>query len=142
MWTISLSSAALFLALTTTSATAFVKSADSALVIGPPRHHHHHRMFHPRGWSLATIPTRLASTKTDLDTPKTLPDFANKKEYMKYMETVSLLPKGFSIGTADGTFVSKEAPGMGDLKIRGTVIYLTEGATENWAAVFTQNKVS
>jgi len=133
MWT-SLSSTAFLLALSTTSATAFVKSGAS---ISRPH------LSHAVGqWRLATVPTRLASsTKTYLDTPKTLPEFANKKEYMKYMETVSVLPKGFSIGTADGTFVSKEAPGLGNLKIRGTVIYLTEGATEHWAAVFTQNKV-
>jgi hypothetical protein len=57
------------------------------------------------------------------------------------MESVAGLPKGFATGTADGTFISKEAPGMGNLKIRGTVIYLTEGPTTNWAAVFTSNKV-
>jgi N-acetylglutamate synthase/N-acetylornithine aminotransferase len=36
--------------------------------------------------------------------------------------------------------VSQEAPAMGKLPISGTVIHLTEGPTENWAAVFTKNK--
>jgi hypothetical protein len=30
---------------------------------------------------------------------------------------------------------------LGNLPIRATVLYLTEGPTENWAAVFTSNKV-
>jgi hypothetical protein len=30
---------------------------------------------------------------------------------------------------------------LGKLKIRATVIHLTEGPTENWAACFTSNKV-
>jgi hypothetical protein len=75
------------------------------------------------------------------DTPTTLPDFASKADYLEYMETVSDLPKGFACGTAQGTFVSEEAPALGSLPIRGTVIHLTEGATDNWAAVFTTNKV-
>jgi len=57
------------------------------------------------------------------------------------MKTVSTLPQGFAVGTADGTFVSEEAPALGDLPIRGTIIHLTDGPTENWAAVFTQNRV-
>jgi hypothetical protein len=60
---------------------------------------------------------------------------------MEYMRTVAALPSGFAVGTADGTFVSAEAPSMGNLPIRATVIYLTEGPTPNWAAVFTKNKV-
>jgi hypothetical protein len=51
------------------------------------------------------------------------------------------LPSGFAVGTAKGTFVSVEAPSMGDLPIRATVIHLTEGPTDSWAAVFTSNKV-
>ena len=76
------------------------------------------------------------------DTPEILPDFASKDEYLQYMETVSALPKGFATGTADGKFVSEEAPALGNLPIRGSVIHLTEGATDSWAAVFTKNKVS
>ena len=75
------------------------------------------------------------------DTPVELPSFGSSDEYLAYMEGVSALPKGFAIGTADGTFVSEEAPALGNLKIRGTVIQLTEGPTENWAAVFTKNRV-
>jgi hypothetical protein len=38
---------------------------------------------------------------------------------MEYLETVSQLPKGFATGTADGTSISVEAPGLGSLKVRG-----------------------
>jgi hypothetical protein len=83
---------------------------------------------------------RAATTKPG-DTPEILPDFASKDEYLTYMEGVSALPKGFATGTASGTFVSVEAPALGALPIRATVIHLTEGPTDNWAAVFTSNKV-
>jgi hypothetical protein len=75
------------------------------------------------------------------DTPETLPDFKTAEDYLKYMESVSALPKGFSTGTADGTFVSVEAPSLGNLKIRGTIIYVSSGPTDNWAACYTSNKV-
>lgn len=75
------------------------------------------------------------------DTPETLPDFANKEEYLKFMEPLSGLPSGFATGTANGKFVSVEAPALGPLPIRGTVIHLTDGPTDNWAATFTKNKV-
>ena len=45
------------------------------------------------------------------------------------------------MGTASGNFVSVEAPAMGPLPIKATVIHLTEGPTDSWAAVFTSNKV-
>jgi hypothetical protein len=83
---------------------------------------------------------RSAATKPG-DTPEILPDFASKDDYLKYMEGASALPKGFATGTASGTFVSVEAPALGALPIRATVIHLTEGPTDNWAAVFTSNKV-
>jgi hypothetical protein len=76
------------------------------------------------------------------DTPVVLPEFANAAEYLAYMETVAKLPAGFAVGTADGTFVSQEAPDLGKLPIRGTILHLTNGPTDNWAAVYTQNKVS
>lgn len=75
------------------------------------------------------------------DTPETLPDFESAQAYLEYLESVSALPKGFATGTADGTFVSVEAPSLGDLKIRGTVIHVTNGPTDNWAACYTSNKV-
>jgi len=82
----------------------------------------------------------VASTKLG-DTDLILPDFATKEEYEKYMIAAGKLPAGFAVGTAKGTFVSVEAPSMGDLPIRATVIHLTEGPTDSWAAVFTSNKV-
>lgn len=75
------------------------------------------------------------------DTPEILPDFETAHDYLEYMESVSSLPKGFATGTADGTFVSVEAPSLGNLKIRGTVIQVTSGPTDSWAACFTSNKV-
>lgn len=83
----------------------------------------------------------LSSTAASTDTPEVLPDFKDKESYLAYMETVSGLPKGFASGTANGKFVSVEAPALGPLPIRATVIYLTEGPTDNWAAVFTKNRV-
>ena len=46
------------------------------------------------------------------------------------------------MGTAKGTFVSVEAPALGPLPIKATVIHLTEGPSESWGAVFTGNRVS
>lgn len=70
-----------------------------------------------------------------------LPEFESEESYLEYLATVSTLPQGFATGTAIGKFVSREAPLLGDLPIRGTVIHLTDGPTESWAAVFTQNRV-
>lgn len=61
---------------------------------------------------------------------------------MSYMQAAGQLPAGFAVGTASGEFVSAEAPAMGKLPIKATVIHLTEGPTDSWAAVFTSNKVS
>lgn len=108
----------------------------------------------PYYYYLLTTSTAATTTKTNLrrlsllragataqDTPTTLPDFASKDDYLKFMEPLSGLPKGFATGTANGKFISKEAPAMGPLPIRGTVIYLADGPTNAWAAVFTKNKV-
>ena len=75
------------------------------------------------------------------DSDEQLPEFASEQEYLDYMMRISALPKGFSTGTASGKFVSVEAPSLGQLPIRATVIHLTQGPTQNWAAVFTSNKV-
>jgi glutamate N-acetyltransferase / amino-acid N-acetyltransferase len=74
------------------------------------------------------------------DTPVVLPEFESKESYLEFLEGVSALPKGFATGTAKGTFISEEAPALGKLPIKGTIIHLTEGPTENWAAVFTSNR--
>ena len=57
------------------------------------------------------------------------------------MKAAGKLPSGFAVGTATGDFISVEAPAMGKLPIKATVIHLTEGPTDSWAAVFTSNKV-
>ena len=60
---------------------------------------------------------------------------------MDYMEQVAALPLGFATGTAEGKFISVEAPNMGPLPIRATIIHVTNGPTNSWAAVYTKNKV-
>jgi len=119
----------LLLALTASSARAFLLRPFSPVVVVPPA---------PAG----TASSRLFTATTNAqDTPTQLPEFSDKDAYLEYMESVASLPQGFATGTADGKFVSVEAPGMGPLPIRGTVIHLTNGPTDSWAAVFTKNKV-
>ena len=125
---------ALLLALTTSSASSFLRPG----VVKPAVH------SILQSWTRRTYlsSSRLFSTTSSTtDTPTTLPVFASKEEYLKYMESIAGLPKGFATGTAQGTFIPEEAPAMGPLPIRATVIRLEE-PTENWAAVFTKNKVS
>eukprot|EP00980_Cylindrotheca_fusiformis_P031162 scaffold25921_cov137-Cylindrotheca_fusiformis.AAC.5 len=88
------------------------------------------------GSSAACSQSTLFAAK---DTPIDLPSFSDAEEYLAYMEGVSSLPLGFATGSGKGTFISKEAPSLGKLPIRATVIQLTEGATESWAACFTSN---
>ena len=83
----------------------------------------------------------LTATKDGADTDTILPSFATKEEYTSYMKKAGGLPSGFAVGTATGDFVSVEAPAMGKLPIKATVIHLTEGPADSWAAVFTSNKV-
>ena len=134
---------ALLLALTTTSAFAFNLLKRSRTTTSFPRSFVAVPNCLSAAVSSSSSSSRLLSTTAtnSADTPATLPDFASKKDYLQYMESVAALPQGFAIGTAEGKFVSVEAPALGKLPIRGTVIHLTEGPTENWAAVFTQNKV-
>jgi len=75
------------------------------------------------------------------DTDSILPSFNTQEEYTTYLKSAGQLPSGFAVGTATGEFVSVEAPAMGKLPIKATVIHLTEGPTDSWAAVFTSNKV-
>lgn len=75
------------------------------------------------------------------DTDSILPSFNTGEEYTSYLKSAGQLPSGFAVGTATGEFVSVEAPAMGKLPIKATVIHLTEGPTDSWAAVFTSNKV-
>ncbi|GKY93426.1 hypothetical protein MPSEU_000310100 [Mayamaea pseudoterrestris] len=83
-----------------------------------------------------------SSTSTTLysDSHETLPDFENEADYLNYLQKISKLPLGFATGTASGTFLSREAPALGELPIRATVIHLTQAPTQHWAAVFTSNK--
>jgi ArgJ family len=93
---------------------------------------------------MSSSPSARSSVTTSVqvgDTPTVLPEFNSREAYLEYMESVASLPKGFATGTADGTFVSVEAPGLGQLPIRGTVIHLTQGPTDSWAAVYTKNRV-
>jgi len=81
-----------------------------------------------------------SATKYGKDTELILPNFETKEEYYEYMMQASALPKGFQTGSAAGKFIPEEAPSMGALPIKGTVIHLPDGPTDSWAAVFTQNK--
>ena len=92
--------------------------------------------YHCRESSSSSIVSLRAA-----DTDSILPSFANKEEYTTYLKSAGQLPSGFAVGTATGEFVSVEAPAMGKLPIKATVIHLTEGPTDSWAAVFTSNKV-
>lgn len=121
---------ALLFAFSTTATTAFAPSTALARMSGVQ-----HR-------SITITHTGRFVSSVSADTPVLLPDFSSQQEYLDYLQGASGLPKGFATGSADGSFVSVEAPSMGDLKIRGTIISLTEGPTDNWAAVFTTNKVS
>ena len=85
--------------------------------------------------------TQQTAATGGVDTDATLPSFETKEEYTSYLKAAGKLPDGFAVGTASGTFVSVEAPALGDLPIRATVIHLTDGPTDSWAAVFTGNKV-
>jgi hypothetical protein len=73
----------------------------------------------------------------------TFPEFQSKEEYDEFLRNpqVSALPKGFSCGSAVGSFISVEAPAMGNLPIKATVIALDQ-PTDSWAACFTKNKVN
>eukprot|EP00529_Nitzschia_sp_RCC80_P018610 CAMPEP_0113456040 /NCGR_PEP_ID=MMETSP0014_2-20120614/8682_1 /TAXON_ID=2857 /ORGANISM="Nitzschia sp." /LENGTH=500 /DNA_ID=CAMNT_0000347481 /DNA_START=142 /DNA_END=1644 /DNA_ORIENTATION=+ /assembly_acc=CAM_ASM_000159 len=127
-----------------TTSSSSISSLLLLLVIFLSGHNHHHptlafsSVSRPTSTSPATKTT--SSLKMAADTPTVLPDFGTSDEYLAYLETVSALPKGFATGTADGTFISQEAPGLGYLKIRATVIHLTDGPTDSWAACFTSNK--
>lgn len=81
-----------------------------------------------------------ASSDSYKDTPAELPSFDTKEEYTEYLMNASTLPKGFATGSALGSFVPEEAPSMGSLPIKGTIIHLVDGPTDSWAATFTQNK--
>ena len=95
---------------------------------------------------LGSLTPRTYATNTilwiyDKDTISDLPSFGTKEEYEEYLMEASGLPKGFATGSATGSFVPVEAPSMGSLPIKGTIIHLTDGPSDNWAAVFTKNKV-
>jgi hypothetical protein len=120
-------------ATTTTTTSAFVLgSIHRPTTISP---------FHTAAAESSDAVTTTTNTLVG-DTPTVLPSFHNKEEYMTYMEQVAALPLGFATGTANGQFISVEAPSMGPLPIRATIIHVTNGPTDSWAAVYTKNKVT
>jgi hypothetical protein len=98
------------------------------------------------GFSSRIHPSQASRTSlqanSGLDTDLVLPSFSTKDEYTGYLQKAGSLPQGFAVGTAKGTFVSVEAPALGPLPIKATVIHLTEGPSDSWGAVFTGNRVS
>jgi hypothetical protein len=93
------------------------------------------------GEIISPTSSTLFAAKYGKDTASTLPPFSTKEEYIEYITSASALPKGFSTGSAVGSFIPEEAPSMGKLPIKATIIHLDDGPTDNWAATFTQNMV-
>jgi len=87
------------------------------------------------------IPNNAKTTTTTTTLLATnVPECSSKQEYEAHLDTIGALPKGFATGTAKGTFVPEDVPSMGELNVEGTVIHLTQGPTDSWAATFTKNK--
>jgi len=82
----------------------------------------------------------LGASSIYKDTADELPPFQTQEEYTEYLVNASTLPKGFATGSAEASFVPNEAPSMGSLPIKGTIIHLVDGPTDSWAATFTENK--
>ena len=123
----------------TTAAFVVLGSTSSTSSSSRSKHHHH-------GTSTRTTSIGAASSTTTAnhhmgDTPPVLPSFDNANAYLTYMNNVAALPQGFATGTASGTFIPLEAPSMGALPIRATILHITAGPTHSWAAVYTKNKV-
>jgi len=97
------------------------------------------KLFAARGSAVWSGSCALFSTSSKTEVTK-LPEFASKEDYITFIESQAALPQGFSIGTAKGTFVPVEAPMLGNLPIKATVVKFDE-PTESWAACFTKNKV-
>eukprot|EP00816_Leptocylindrus_hargravesii_P006240 CAMPEP_0196821672 /NCGR_PEP_ID=MMETSP1362-20130617/80367_1 /TAXON_ID=163516 /ORGANISM="Leptocylindrus danicus, Strain CCMP1856" /LENGTH=509 /DNA_ID=CAMNT_0042200965 /DNA_START=162 /DNA_END=1691 /DNA_ORIENTATION=+ len=117
-----------------------VHSFTSIYVIQAPAQRR--AVFHTTISSTTTSPsiTFLQSVAGDDDNNSDeLPPFSSKEEYLSFLESQGGLPLGFKCGDAKGTFVPVEAPSMGALPIKATVVALDE-PTDNWAAVFTKNK--
>ena len=94
-------------------------------------------------FQLKSTARTLAEVETYLkDTDESLPSFFSREEYHRYLAETSGLPQGFQIGVASGQFQAVEAPNLGYLDIRATVISLIDGPSNTWAACFTKNKVS
>lgn len=96
------------------------------------------KLFAARGSAVWSGSCALFSTSSKTEVTK-LPEFASKEDYITFIESQAALPQGFSIGTAKGTFVPVEAPMLGNLPIKATVVKFDE-PTESWAACFTKNK--
>ena len=112
-----------------------VVAMSSSCTVGAFSKSYTSTQYQSRESSSSTISLRA------VDTDSILPSFNNLEEYTSYLKSAGQLPSGFAVGTATGEFVSVEAPAMGKLPIKATVIHLTEGPTDSWAAVFTSNKV-
>jgi len=115
---------------------AVVATIMSSCTVGAFSKSYTSTQYHCRESSSSSIVSLRA-----VDTDSILPSFDNKEQYTTYLKSAGQLPSGFAVGTATGEFVSVEAPAMGKLPIKATVIHLTEGPTDSWAAVFTSNKV-
>merc|ERR1740139_81274 len=68
------------------------------------------------------------------------PEFSSLSSYTEHLSQLCSLPKGFSIGKSEGKFIAVEAPSLGELPINLNIVYLPDGPTRDWSAVFTSNK--
>ena len=126
----------------TITTAAFVVLGSTSSLSSRSKHHHHGTST--RTTSIGAAAESSSSTTANHpmgDTPPVLPSFDNANAYLTYMNNVAALPQGFATGTASGTFIPLEAPSMGALPIRATILHITAGPTHSWAAVYTKNKV-
>jgi glutamate N-acetyltransferase / amino-acid N-acetyltransferase len=63
--------------------------------------------------------------------------FQCEEEHLQFLESISILPKGFQVGTSSFDFNPVELPTM-DANMNMTVISLDK-PSKNWAALFTKN---
>jgi len=120
---------------------ASIHNIDSAQSFGMPIKHNQLSNMNKHATKLDSTARALSDVETfSKDTDAEIPPFLSREDYTMYLAERSGLPQGFQTGVASGNFLSVEAPALGYLNIRATVIHLPDGPTDTWAACFTKNK--